>query len=292
MQSVTRRLSIGLASLVFLAGHAAAGEVLLLGGGDPAWDATLASVLTSHGHSATIGPNYWEFYGEGLSGYDTVVLVPNSYWGLEMPYEGQYDLLWHVRDGGGLVTGEWTIWAMGGGSFTVLAPAMAVFPTTEYRYNSETNATTYTEVTHDPILCDGVSASFAFTADNSGGSETYYQARPGATVYYSSNYDGGAGVVGRSYCIGRVLNISTVLGPQALENGNYARLVSNAVAWAAQDSPQCPGDLNCDGTVGQPDLGILLASYDVDQGGDIDLDGDTDQSDLGILLSVYGDACP
>jgi hypothetical protein len=52
--------------------------------------------------------------------------------------------------------------------------------------------------------------------------------------------------------------------------------------------PLCTGDLDGDGDTDQSDLGILLASYDVDGGGDLDGDGDTDQSDLGILLADYG----
>jgi len=52
-----------------------------------------------------------------------------------------------------------------------------------------------------------------------------------------------------------------------------------------------PGDLNADGCVGQPDLGILLAHWGVDDGGDLDFDGDTDQSDLGILLAHWGEGC-
>jgi FG-GAP repeat len=54
----------------------------------------------------------------------------------------------------------------------------------------------------------------------------------------------------------------------------------------------CPGDLNGDGQRDQADLGILLASYEVDAGGDIDGDGDTDQADLGTLLASYGVVCP
>ncbi len=49
----------------------------------------------------------------------------------------------------------------------------------------------------------------------------------------------------------------------------------------------CPGDVDGDGDTDQSDLGILLASYDIDGGGDLDGDGDTDQSDLGILLADY-----
>ncbi|MCK4873220.1 MAG: VCBS repeat-containing protein [Phycisphaerales bacterium] len=55
-----------------------------------------------------------------------------------------------------------------------------------------------------------------------------------------------------------------------------------------EPTSQCPGDLDGDGDTDQSDLGLLLSSYDIDDGGDLDGDGDTDQSDLGILLSDYG----
>ncbi|MFG0251297.1 MAG: immunoglobulin domain-containing protein, partial [Phycisphaerales bacterium JB038] len=58
----------------------------------------------------------------------------------------------------------------------------------------------------------------------------------------------------------------------------------------------CVGDVNGDGSIGQPDLGILLANYDTTdatyQDGDLDLDGDVDQADLGLLLAVYDTDCP
>ncbi|MCK4872102.1 MAG: hypothetical protein KAS72_05210 [Phycisphaerales bacterium] len=55
--------------------------------------------------------------------------------------------------------------------------------------------------------------------------------------------------------------------------------------------PECPGDLDGDLIVGQSDLGILLAAYELSGVGDIDGDGDTDQSDLGILLANYNQPC-
>ena len=55
--------------------------------------------------------------------------------------------------------------------------------------------------------------------------------------------------------------------------------------------PYCAADLNADGVIGQEDLGILLASYGMDDGGDVDGDGDTDQADLGALLALYGNPC-
>jgi hypothetical protein len=53
----------------------------------------------------------------------------------------------------------------------------------------------------------------------------------------------------------------------------------------------CTGDLNQDGLRDLADLGILLASFQVDGGGDIDGDGDTDLSDLGALLAHFGEPC-
>jgi hypothetical protein len=52
-----------------------------------------------------------------------------------------------------------------------------------------------------------------------------------------------------------------------------------------------PGDLNGDGCVGLADLGIVLASFDIDDGGDTDGDGDTDLADLGALLADYDNDC-
>ncbi len=53
-------------------------------------------------------------------------------------------------------------------------------------------------------------------------------------------------------------------------------------------APPCAADLDGDGDTDQADLGVLLASYGVDDGGDVDGDGDTDQADLGALLSSFG----
>ncbi|MDA7668699.1 hypothetical protein OAG01_00660 [bacterium] len=57
----------------------------------------------------------------------------------------------------------------------------------------------------------------------------------------------------------------------------------------------CIGDLNRDGVVGPPDLGILLAVWGTDGGGivaaDINGDGTVNASDLGLLLGAWG-VCP
>jgi parallel beta-helix repeat protein len=54
----------------------------------------------------------------------------------------------------------------------------------------------------------------------------------------------------------------------------------------------CPGDLDCDRTVGHSDLGILLAAWHVSADGDLNCDGVTDHADLSILLGHWGEACP
>ncbi|MDA7668701.1 hypothetical protein OAG01_01425 [bacterium] len=56
----------------------------------------------------------------------------------------------------------------------------------------------------------------------------------------------------------------------------------------------CIGDLNGDGVVGPPDLGILLAVWGTDgapNGADINGDGTVNASDLGPLLGAWG-VCP
>lgn len=61
----------------------------------------------------------------------------------------------------------------------------------------------------------------------------------------------------------------------------------------------CPGDIDGDGLVGQPDLGILLAAYGSSSGqagytlcADLDVDGTIGQPDLGLLLGNYNAVCP
>ncbi|MFO0840651.1 MAG: hypothetical protein U1D55_19245 [Phycisphaerae bacterium] len=53
----------------------------------------------------------------------------------------------------------------------------------------------------------------------------------------------------------------------------------------------CPGDVDGDGAVSEPDLGLLLAHWLLDAGGDLDGDGDTDEADLGLLLANWGQTC-
>lgn len=65
------------------------------------------------------------------------------------------------------------------------------------------------------------------------------------------------------------------------------------------DECECVGDVDGDLTIGQSDLGVLLAAYGsaagepaYDRWADLDDSGAIDQADLGILLAAYGTACP
>ncbi len=169
---------------------------------------------------------------------------------------------------------------------------LSIVGTNAWQTNTAVDGTVCTALMPDPVLNEGVADSFAFTADNASGTESHFVPRLNGVIYYDSNDADGAGVVGRSYCLGRVLSFSTIMGPLELADPDYARLFGNAMDWAALDSPPCLGDLDCNGSIGQGDLGVLLASYNRDEGGDLDGDGDTDQADLGMLLSLYGDPCP
>lgn len=75
---------------------------------------------------------------------------------------------------------------------------------------------------------------------------------------------------------------------QVISGSTFERVDDMIVGAAyAFTADACPGDLSGDGAVTIADLGILLASYDVDGGGDLDGDGDTDTADLGVLLANF-----
>lgn len=208
---------------------------------NPSQDTALVNALTSAGHSVTLGQSAGTFTSAtSLAGYDVVFFQANYNWASlsgsgDMPLDGQESLLNFVEAGGGLITTEWLLWNTGaGGRFSVLKDAFPVVPTSTFR-----NATTvtYSEVTPDSVLNSGLPSSFSFNADNLSGTETFFQPRTGATVYYGSDYEGGAGVVGGNYGSGRVLSFSTVVGLNAVTDPNHALLIGNAASWASQVSP-------------------------------------------------------
>jgi len=134
-----------------------------------------------------------------------------------------------------------------------------------------------TEHPADQIVCEGDAVIFTVVAEGDGLS---YQWRkddeeiPGAT---ESSY--------------------TIDSVSLADTGNYDVVVTNpcgsetseAATLGVAERPA--GDLDLDGDVDHADLGILLASWGIDDGGDLDGDGDTDHADLGIFLANWGRTC-
>ena len=239
------RFFVCLASLTFLAGglrQANADSVLLLSTGIPTEDNAVVNLLTADGHTVTVGPDYFTFTGGSLSGYSSVILLQNNnVTGLPIPDAGQTALVNYVNGGGGLLTGEWTVY---GNAFLGYNPTLApVLPVTPSTVQSFGNLITYTQSTAtNSVLNKDLPPSFTFIADSNGGTETYFQPKSGATAYYGSNFGGtppgdSDGVIGWNYGSGRVLSLSTLAGQNELADPNYGTLFSNAVYFVAVPEP-------------------------------------------------------
>lgn len=220
--------------LLLLTGAVAApgATVLMTSTTDPVLDQLTQATLQAFGHQVDVGPAYFAFTDAvDLSNYTVVLLIPSYDWfDGDMPLSGQGLLLDFVSSGGGLVTAEWTVWLTGAGSFETLADAIPVVPTLAYSFGTEI---TYTALTDDLTLNAGLPEQFTFRVDDDEGTETLLEPKPEATVFFgSTGAAGGAGVIGWTYGLGRVLSFSTIMGPGELQDPNYSQLVSNALDWA------------------------------------------------------------
>lgn len=214
----------------------AAQTVLLLSTGNPTLDTQTKDVIEAGGATVVIGKAYTSFTSADLTGVDVVLLFPNNNWGSgDMTVSAQSALVDFVSAGGGLITSEWTNWKVGAGQFQTLKSALPVVATTQYTGGS---AITYTSVTPDGTLTAGLPSSLTFTADNFAGVESFFTAKSGATVYFSSSGGAnGAGLVGWDYGDGRVLQFSTTAGPLSLADANFSVLLQNSVQWTAVPEP-------------------------------------------------------
>jgi hypothetical protein len=214
---------------------AAAAVVLATSTGDATLDQKVQATLQAYGHTVDTGPHFTQFDGTvDLSGYDAVLLLVNENYATgDMPASGQQALLNFVTAGGGLVTGEWLVWEIADyGWFATLADAVPVVPTTTFAYGARMS---YKVQTPDAILNAGLPSKFGFAADNISGTETFFQPRAGATVFYiSRGSTNGDGVIGWDYGRGSVLSFSTVIGTKELSNADYSRLLSNAIDWVTR----------------------------------------------------------
>jgi len=234
-----------------------ASQILLITGGDTSNDSALSSVLESQGNSVTVGPNYTNFTGSGLAGYNAVVLIPNGPWNTaDMPASGQQALVDYVKNGGGLLTGEpvislWTYPA----DFKTLAQ---VFPAQMGGANTSNSPLVFTAQSNDPVITARLPSTFSFPTTKGFDSETYIipnkynSAISGATAFYSTNQwpitsvsyssllEAGAGIVGGSFGLGRVINMSTASDNTSLANSNYDQLLVNSINWVTGSTAGTP----------------------------------------------------
>lgn len=209
--------------------------ILLLASGQQEADASLKLLLEGEGYPVTLGPHHSQFDGAELENVAAVYLRPALDYMGDMPLFGQRALARWVSCGGALLTSEWTVWKFAIDEFSTLQqihPANGSAATGVFR---RADIISYVQNDADPVIHAGMPERFTFEADNVTGSETWLEARAGASVFWSSeNY--GAGVLGWEVNRGRVLGLSTMAGPLELANPNYRRLLVNAFAWLATRS--------------------------------------------------------
>ena len=235
-----------------------AASILLITGGDTSNDNAISSVLQSQGNTVTVGPIYSDFTGAGLSGYNAVMLVPNgagngAYNAPDMPTSGQQALVNFVDSGGGLVTGEPVLTqAAWPGNFKTLAQ---VFPAYDGGANTFNSPLVFTASTTNPVINAGLPSTFSFAAARNFDTETYLLPKTigpvsNVTSFYSTNQwndipgssfrgvlGAGSALVGGTYGLGRVINMSTPSDNMALGDPNYDRLLANSVSWVTGSVP-------------------------------------------------------
>ncbi|MCS6919946.1 MAG: hypothetical protein NZM28_09255 [Fimbriimonadales bacterium] len=270
---------------------AKAQRVGLLGCGESSRDTAYRDALLAQGLTVVWVTPYYEFSAASLLQLcDVATLAPlHNYY--DMPVVGQWALENWVRHGGGLVTVEWTLWSRTHGNLFLglrdLLPASA----TQFHQQREVR---YTLRVHDPTLSAGLAPSLALGFLK----EARVRARAGATVFYASDYaSDSAGVVGWQVVSGRVVSFSIAAGAGSgaeLTNPLVARLLANAVRWAAGDTcTPTRGDANRDGCVDDADLLQALFAFGATGANtaDANCDGIVDDADLLEVLFQFGAGC-
>ncbi len=236
-------------ALGFFAVPARADRILIVGG-DASTDSLLSSYLTLAGDQVTVGPSVNNFIGAGLSNYNAVVLAPSLLDRAypaggapvltgDMPLAGQQALVGYVASGGGLVTGGNTLTNYLDGGFQTLYKALPFMPNAIATSNTSIS---FGMTTPNPALDAHLPSNFSFTVARSDyNTEEYYQPKPGAISYFSTNqwsptfggYTPSSGALGWSYGSGKVFSISSPIDSSTLSTAAFGQLVSNAVSWSA-----------------------------------------------------------
>jgi len=276
-----------------------AGDVLIVSAGSPTTDNALVSALANQGHTATIGPNYWEFTtSTDLTPYDALYIQGNGNWTQsDMPIDAQSMILEFTENGGGIIFSEWVVWMVAARDvFQVLAAAMPVEETTTFRTTTEV---TFTLNTPEPFLTDGLPTSFTMPLTSFSGTESYLVPKLDATVFYDSDWNiggefGGA-AVGWDICGGRVVNFSTTIGTDQITDPNFQILFGNMVTWVSRSETDntCPIDYvpPC-GVLNFFDISQFLARFAAfDPRADLNSDGAHDFFDVSLLLQLYASGC-
>jgi len=209
--------------------------------GTSSTDVAVINALVAGGHTVVLGVQapQWDGTQADLNNFDAVVILNSFNWAsVSMPRAGALALSKYVFNGGGLVTGEVFNWNVSAGNRHLEAGAL--MPVTAPTGNAAVS-TTYSQVTSDPILNDGLPESFTFNLQLIGGlRESRFTTRGDAIVFYSSSNGGGQpnspGVVGWNILNGKVLSFSTNITDTELAFDNYQRLFVNAVNWVTRQA--------------------------------------------------------
>ncbi len=190
----------------------------------------LNSALTAQGFSVTMGVRANLFDGSiSLDGYDAVFMTCSVFSPFAVPTAaGQQQLVDFVNAGGGLVTSEIVHFMHNGfNNFGTLFP---ILPAT-YGGWSGNSSTTFSRITSDVTMDEGLPASFAIPYSLGDGD---YRLVPkvGATEFYRSSSSGGAGVTGWDIGAGRVASLSHQFSNTGvISDANYTQLLGNTVRW-------------------------------------------------------------
>lgn len=163
-----------------------------------------------------------------------------------------------------------------------------------------------------PIL-SGPAGTVTTIEYNAGSTITVSGAARGALFRTSARLSGDAMFAYSTYGLGRVCMLGDSSPPDdgtgdsgdtlfngwtAEAGGDHGEAIINACIWmnptAPPPPPACPEDIDGDGTIGGPDLALVLQAWGPCPGkcpADINASGSVDGADLALLLQSWG-ACP